>query len=50
MKTQAPEMCPMKVKEPWELVGVNLIGEHKICERCYQVVFAVGFFIKCYKY
>ena len=49
MKTQAPEMRPSKVKEPWELVGVDLIGENHICERCYQVL-GLGFFSKWYKY
>ena len=46
MKTQAPEMRPIKVKEPLELVGVDLIGENQICERCYQVVWLRFFFFK----
>ena len=27
MKTQAPTMTPIKVKAPWELVGMDLIGK-----------------------
>lgn len=38
MKTKAPEMRPIKVKEPLELIGVDLVGEDQICEKCYRVV------------
>ncbi|KAK3875454.1 hypothetical protein Pcinc_019666 [Petrolisthes cinctipes] len=27
LKIQAPEMCPIKVMEPFELLGVDLIGQ-----------------------
>ena len=34
IKTQAPELIPIKVHEPLELVGIDLIGEY--------------FFMNCY--
>jgi len=29
LKTQAPLMYPIKVKEPWELIVVDMIGENQ---------------------
>lgn len=26
IKTQAPEMIPIKVNAPWDLVGIDLVG------------------------